>query len=156
MAYAHCSHFQVYHIGVGGGSGAACSRPVLGASTFSSTKVGALSVVAHPDTGQYLFFLFFGIALLLVSQPVPSSSVLSHSLTHSPSLRSWVLAARSKPVNTVLPFWPKRMAKSQNGQARRSRCRLKYTHQLFQPSGASGNSDQIFPSQTSHLSLSTR
>ena len=46
-----------------------------------------------------------------------NSSVSSHSLNH---LSSWVLAARSKPlkkVKTVLPFRPKGMAKSQNGQA---------------------------------------
>ena len=44
-----------------------------------------------------------------------SSNVSSHSLNH---LSSWVLAARSKPFNTVLPFRPKGMAKPQNGQAR--------------------------------------
>ena len=137
-------------------------------------------MVAHPDIGQCLSFLFFGLALLLVSQPVAvyhlthsitsavgsllpevshlkacfhsgrrewqsprmgrlalspryrtvslfpflrtciaagepaSSSVSSHSLNH---LSSWVLAARSKPFKSVLPFRPKGMAKSQNGQA---------------------------------------
>ena len=34
------------------------------------------------------------------------------------SSSSWFLAARSEPFNTVLPFRPKGMAKSQNGQAR--------------------------------------
>ena len=56
-------------------------------------------------------FLQTGIA---AGEPA-SSSVSSHSLNH---LSSWVLAARSKPLNTVLPFQPKGMAKSQNGQAR--------------------------------------
>ena len=57
-----------------------------------------------------------------------SSSVSFHSLNH---LSSWVLAARRKPFETVLPFRPKRMAKSQNGQAEGSHCRLKNTHQLL-------------------------
>ena len=43
-----------------------------------------------------------------------SSNVSSQSLNH---LSSSVLAARSKLFNTVLPFGPKGMAKSQNGQA---------------------------------------
>ena len=43
-----------------------------------------------------------------------SSSESSHSLD---DLRSWVLAARSKPLNDELPFRLKGMAKSQNGQA---------------------------------------
>ena len=64
-----------------------------------------------------------------------SSGVSSHPLNH---LSSWVLAARSKPFDTVLPFRPKGMAKSQNGQARKN------THQHFQPSGTSGSYAQIF------------
>ena len=62
------------------GSGAARSRLVLGANTFSPTEVGALSVVAHPDIGQRLSFLFFRLALLLVSQPVEVYH-LTHSIT---------------------------------------------------------------------------
>ena len=63
------------------GSGSARSRLVLGANTFSPTEVGALSVVAHPDNEQSLSFLFFfGLALLLVSQPVAVYH-LTHSIT---------------------------------------------------------------------------
>ena len=57
-----------------------CSWLVLGANTFSPTEVGALSVVAHPDIGQCLSFLFVGLALLLVSQPVAVYH-LTHSIT---------------------------------------------------------------------------
>ena len=60
------------------GSGTVCSRLVLGANTFSPTEVGALSVVAHPDIGQCLFFLIFRLALLLGSQPAAV-----YHLTHS-------------------------------------------------------------------------
>ena len=45
--------------------------------------------------------------------------ILESPLTSQPKegTSSWVCAARSKPFNTVVPFWPKGMAKSQNGQA---------------------------------------
>ena len=45
------------------------------------TEVGALSVVAHPDIRQCLSFLFFGLALLLVSQPAAAVYHLTHSIT---------------------------------------------------------------------------
>ena len=49
---------------------------------------------------------------IAVGEPA-SSSVSSHSLNH---LSSSVLAARNKPLNTVLPFRPKEMAKSQRSR----------------------------------------
>ena len=49
----------------------------------------------------------------IVAGESTNSSVSSHSLNH---LSSWVLAARNKPLNTVLPFRPKGMAKSQRGR----------------------------------------
>ena len=107
---AESFHSQVNHIG---GSGAARSKMVLGSNTFNPTEVG--SVMAHPDNRQCLFFLSFGLALLLVSQPVAVYHLTHspHSLTSLTHLSSCVLAARSKLVNTVLPFQLKRMAKSQ-------------------------------------------
>ena len=79
-----------------------------------------------------------------------SSSVSSHTLNH---LSSWVLAARSKPFNTVLAFRPK------NWQVpdKKKHCHLKNKHQLFQISGASGSYAQIFSytNYTQELSVDT-
>ena len=72
-------------------------------------------MVAHPDISYRTVPLFPFLKTCIAAGEPASSSVSSHSLNH---LSSWVLAARSKPVNTVLPFGPKGMAKSQNGQAR--------------------------------------
>ena len=85
-------------------------------------------------------FPYFGFALLLVSQPVAVYH-LTHSITSA--------VGSLLPEVSQVPEW----AKSQNGQSPRmgkvpewagSHCRLKNTHQLFLPSGASGSYAQIF------------
>ena len=74
-----------------------------------------------------------------------SSSVSSHSLNH---LSSWVLAARSKPFHTVLPFGPKGMAKSQNGQA----CIVAWRTctSSFSPAAPAEAMPKLFPTQSTH------
>ena len=96
------------------------------------TEVGALSVVAHPDIGQCLSFLFFGLALLLVSQPVAMYH-LTHSITSA-------VGSLLPGVSHLIPCFHSGKAPEWAG----SHCRLKNTHQLFQPSGASGSYAQIF------------
>ena len=96
-------------------------------------------MVAHPDIGQRLSFLFFGLALLLVSQPVAVYH-LTHSITSAVGsllpevshLKSYNCASIPAEGNGNVPEWAG------------SHCRLKNTHQLFQPSSASGSFAQIF------------
>ena len=60
----------------------------------------ALSVVAHPDIGQRLSFLFFGLALLLVSQPVAVYH-LTHSITSAVGSLLPELSIDSFPIKKV-------------------------------------------------------
>ena len=69
-----------------------------------------------------------------------SSSVSSHSLNH---LSSWVLAARSKPLKSLNHASIPAEGNGKVPEWAGSHCRLKNTHQLFQPSGASGSYAQI-------------
>ena len=117
-------------------------------------------MVAHPDIGQCLSSLLFGLALLLVSQPVTMYH-LTHTITSAfymvniyLDLEGTFLAGkRNKTEGTFL-------AGKRNKNRRRIPCRkkelsrylpaIKGLCELFQPSGASGSYAQIFPTHTTY------
>ena len=131
-------------------------------------------MVAHPDIGQCLSFLFLGLALLLVSQPVAMYH-LTHTITSSFFMDNiylegtFLAGKRNKTEGTFLAG--KRNKTELEGTflaGKRNKTELEGTFlagkkelsrylpaiqglcELFQPSGASGSYAQIFPTQTTY------
>ena len=119
-------------------------------------------MVAHPDIGQCLSFLLFGLALLLVSQPVAMYH-LTHTITSAfymvniyLDLEGTFLAGkRNKTEGTFLAGKRNKtegafLAGKRNFQGTSQPLRDCGLCELFQPSGASGSYAQIFPTHTTY------
>ena len=127
-------------------------------------------MVAHPDIGQCLSFLLFGLALLLESQPVAMYH-LTHTITSAFYMDNIYLdlegTFRKKEQNRRhIPCRKKEQnrrhipCRKKEQNRRHIPCRkkelsrylpaIKGLCELFQPSGASGSYAQIFPTQTTY------